>query len=216
MEKQTMKPRIWAILPATLGVALLLAVRTPARADQPPPDPTPQDGVDVQARGPVHEAFAEPTDSRPQPSVTASIQPPAAIDEVPPEQKPEGDGVQWIPGYWQWDDDHKDFLWVSGFWRVPPPNRQWVPGSWRAIDGGWQWTAGFWASNDLKQVQYLPAPPPSVDTGASTPAPDDSSMYTPGIWVYRDQRYFWRPGFWIKFQPDWVWIPAHYVWTPAG
>src|SRR5579862_6827883 len=131
MEKQTMKPRIWAILPATLGVVLLLAVRTPAREDQPPPDPTPQDGVDVQARGPVHEAFAEPTDSRPQPSVTASIQPPAAIDEVPPEQKPEGDGVQWIPGYWQWDDDHKDFLWVSGFWRVPPPNRQWVPGSWR-------------------------------------------------------------------------------------
>ena len=68
--------------------------------------------------------------------------PPAVIDELPPDQKPAGDNVQWIPGYWGWDDEVKDYLWVSGFWRVPPPKRQWVPAALAAnsgrlaVDGG--------------------------------------------------------------------------------
>jgi hypothetical protein len=28
-----------------------------------------------------------------------------------------------------WDDDSEEYIWVSGIWRVPPPNRQWVPGT---------------------------------------------------------------------------------------
>src|SRR5260370_4911217 len=85
-----------------------------------------------------------------------------------------------------------------------------------AVDGGCQWTAGFWAGTDGQGGEYLPTPPPSLDTGPSAPAPDDGSLYTPGIWVYKERRYFWRPGFWVGFQPNWVWIPAHYVWTPGG
>lgn len=53
-----------------------------------------------------------------------------AIEEVPPEQKPTGDNVDWIPGYWAWDDERTDFLWVSGIWRSLPPGRQWVSGYW--------------------------------------------------------------------------------------
>ena len=30
---------------------------------------------------------------------------------------------QWIEGYWQWDDSQKDYVWVTGTWRVPPPTR---------------------------------------------------------------------------------------------
>ncbi len=213
-----MNTRTWPfLLTATLGVAVLLTVRGPASADdQPPPDPTPRDGVEVLARGPVHEAFAEPTQTRPEPSVVEPKQPPAAIDELPPDQKPEGDSVQWIPGYWGWDEEGKDFLWVSGFWRVPPPNRQWVPGNWQQVQDGWQWTPGFWATAGMEQVEYLPAPPPTLDTGASIPAPDDNSIYAPGCWVYRETRYRWRPGFWVDYKPNWVWIPAHYVWSPGG
>ena len=40
-------------------------------------------------------------------------QPPAPIEELPPEQKPEGDDVQWVPGYWAWDDNRNDFLWIK-------------------------------------------------------------------------------------------------------
>src|SRR5229473_6903536 len=121
-----MNTRIWTVMTA-FGLAVLVAASGRAPTDEPPPDPTPKEGVEVQARGPVHEAFAEPTETRPQPSVVVPKQPPSTIDELPPDQKPESDNVQWIPGYWAWDEEAKDFLWVSGLWRIPPPKRQWVP-----------------------------------------------------------------------------------------
>ena len=61
-------------------------------------------GVQVLTRGPVHEAFAETVTYDPEPGIVAPKAPPAAIEEVPPEQKPSGDNVAWIPGYWGWDD----------------------------------------------------------------------------------------------------------------
>src|SRR5437763_9954978 len=103
-----------AILTAVACAGLTLAGA--AVADNAPPPPPP-DGVEVQARGQVHEAFAEATKVRDTPGLIVSRQPPAAIDEMPPEQKPEGDHVVWIPGYWSYDDEAKDFVWVSGFWR---------------------------------------------------------------------------------------------------
>ena len=184
--------------------------------DQPPPDPTPPKGVQVLTRGPVHEAYAEPTETRPIPSLVVPKQPPEPINEIPPDEKPTGDDVVWIPGYWGWDEEQKDFIWVSGFWRVPPPNHQWVPGNWQQVENGWQWSAGFWATTSQEEIEYLPAPPPTLDVGASTPAPDDDNIYSPGCWIYRDQRYFWRPGFWVPFRPNWVWIPAHYIASPGG
>ena len=198
----------------TGGVLLLATAAAQDPSDAPPPPPAPQEGVDVQARGPVHEAFAEPNDLRPQPSPLVTKQPPDPINEVPPDQRPEGDNVQWIPGYWAWDEN--DFLWVSGCWRTAPPGRQWVPGNWQAVEGGWHWVAGFWASADQDQLQYLPAPPPSIDEGPSTPAPEQASTYVPGCWVFRETRYFWRPGFWCAHRPGWLWNPAHYLWTPGG
>src|SRR5437764_13478294 len=117
------------------------------------------DGPEVLARGPVHEGFAEAIDAQPQPGPVLAKQPPAAIEELPPDQKPAGDNVVWLPGYWSWDEDRSDFLWVSGFWRVPPPNRTWVPGSWRTVNGQWQWTGRFWAEAAQPEVTYLPQPP---------------------------------------------------------
>ena len=73
-----------------------------------------QEGVEVLARGPVHEAFAEPTMRRQGTSPVVPKKPPDPINELAPEQKPEGDDMQWIPGYWAWDDSRSDFLWVSG------------------------------------------------------------------------------------------------------
>src|SRR5262249_32662582 len=76
--------------------------------------------------------------------------------------------------------------------------------------------AGFWAAAGVQDVQYLPAPPPSVAEGPATPAPDANSTAVPGCWVYQQTRYLWRPGYWVANRPDWVWMPAHYVWTPSG
>src|SRR4051812_40127598 len=66
-------------------------------AQEPPPPPADPPGIDVQARGPVHEAFAEPG-TPPTASPLVAKQPPEPIEELPPDQKPEGDNVQWIPG----------------------------------------------------------------------------------------------------------------------
>ncbi len=56
------------------------------------------------AKGPVHEAFAT-TAEAPAETPTVKKQPPEPIEELPPDQKPEGDNVQWIPGYWSWDEE---------------------------------------------------------------------------------------------------------------
>lgn len=204
----------WSVF--ALIVALWPSAGVSAQPPAPPPPVGDVPGVEVQARGPVHEAFAEPTSAQPTPGPVVTKQPPEPIEELPPDQKPEGDNVQWIPGYWAWDDETSDFVWVSGCWRDIPPNQQWMPGHWQAVEGGWVWVAGFWANNNLTEVQYLPSPPPTLDQGPSAPAPNANSIYNPGSWVFTNARYMWRPGQWIAYQPNWVWVPAHYIWTPSG
>ena len=202
-----------SFLAAALGLAAGLVLNVPAPSQEVLPQPQ---GVEVMARGPVHEAFAQPAITQPQQGPVVTKQPPAPIEELPPDQKPQGDNVQWIPGYWGWDDDQSDFIWVSGCWRDVPPGRSWMPGHWQEIDQGWIWVAGFWAPANTQQLQYLPPPPPTLDNGPDAQAPDANSIYAPGSWVYVQNRYMWRPGHWVGFRPNWIWIPARYVWTPAG
>ena len=46
-------------------------------------------------------------------------------------------------------------------------------------------------------MEYLPQPPAPLDAeGPATPAPSENHLYVPGTWVYRDDRYVWRPGYW--------------------
>src|SRR5262249_39828116 len=68
----------------------------------------PDEDFDVQKRGPVHEAFARPAQQNPQPGPVISKQPPKPLKEVPPDRKPEGDNIEWIPGYWAWDAERTD------------------------------------------------------------------------------------------------------------
>src|SRR5262245_47369963 len=146
-------------------------------------------------RGPIHEAFGKPTVFNPQAGPVAPKAPPEVIEEIPPDQKPAGDNVTWIPGYWHWDDDGKSFLWVSGFWRSVPPERTWVGGYWSRMDEGYKWVSGYWSSVKATEVEYLPPPPESLETGPSTEATADQ-IWVPGCWIWHDTRYVWRPGFW--------------------
>jgi hypothetical protein len=174
------------------------------------------DDVEVLTRGPIHEAYADPGVTPTEAAPVVPKPPPDPIDEAPPDQKPAGENVVWIPGYFDWDEDREDFLYVCGFWRSPPPGRTWVPGSWRHVEDGWQRTPGFWAAAEQDNIQFLPPPPAPLEAVPATPAPSADSFYTPGVWVYRQSRYLWRPGVWITYRPGWVWVPAHYVWTPVG
>ncbi len=198
-------------LAAALGLAALLAVPSPAQTDA----RGDAEGVEVLARGPVHEAYAEPSAGPEAPPVVPK-EPPDPIEEAPPEQRPDGENVQWVPGYWAWDEEASEFLWVSGFWRDVPPDRRWVPGAWQRVDDGWQWVAGFWAPAEQQELEYLQPPPESIERGPSVPGPAEDSAYVPGCWVWRETRYNWRPGFWVDYRPGWVYTPAKYNWTPAG
>lgn len=202
---------------ATTMIAAYALVGTGQLRAQPQPEgQTEMEGVEVQTRGPVHEAFAGVISFHPEPGVVAPKAPPADIEELPPDQKPEGDNVAWIPGYWAWDDDRDDFMWISGIWRALPPGRQWVPGYWAAADQQFQWTSGYWADAGQTEVQYLPEPPASIEQGPNVDAPGDDQTWIPGTWIWNQNRYAWQPGYWAPVQQNWIWVPSCYVWAPGG
>jgi hypothetical protein len=204
--------RRWLFLgvPAVAFIGMIsMGCTVPAQDQAPPP-------YAVQGRGPVHEAFAAPVTGSPQPGPMAPQQPPEPIPEQPPAERPEGDNVEWIPGYWAWDDTTNQFLWVSGLWRQIPPGRRFVPGYWNQDGDNWRWISGFWTPAQQEQIAYYPEPPAPRETAPVTVAPTPQSIWSPGYWVFRGDRYYWVPGFWITARTSMVWVPAHYVWTPAG
>lgn len=211
----------WSIAP--LSVALIsVATIQPATQAQPPAaggdaGGVEQPGTQVLTRGPIHEAFGQPTVFNPKPGLQIAKKPPQPVEELPPDEKPEGDNVSWLGGYWSWDEEKGDFMWVSGFWRVLPPGRQWIPGYWAENAGQYQWVGGYWGAAAQEQQEVIKEPPPeSLEQGAPPTSPSTEHIWAPGCWVYRDYRYMWRPGYWIVNQPGWAWVPACYSWTPCG
>ena len=185
-------------------------------AQEPTPPAGGESGVQELTRGPVHEAFGQPSQFNPEPGEKVAKAPPELVEELSPDQKPEGDEVRWIPGYWHYDDEAKDFLWVSGFWRNVPPGRTWVPGYWNKIADGHQWVSGFWSSDKATETEYLPAPPETLEAGPVGEATDAGTVWMPGVWTWRETRYLWRPGYWAAGHQNWVWSAPHYEWTPNG
>lgn len=173
-------------------------------------------GAEVMTRGPVHEAFAGTVTYDPVAGIIIEQSPPSLIEEVPPDQRPVGDNVAWIPGYWAWDEDQNDFLWISGIWRNLPPGREWVPGYWAETGNRYQWTSGYWENAETTEVSYLPEPPRSVETGPNIVAVSNDQTWVPGNWVYRQDRYAWRAGYWVTARANWSWTPAYYRWTHRG
>jgi hypothetical protein len=207
-----MKAAIGMTMTLSLAVGLLCGI---AFGQQPPPIPA-QEQPEVLTRGPVHEAFAEPVILQNQAGLVVTKQPPANIEEVPPAERPEGDHYVWIPGYWSWDEDRNDFIWVSACWRAAPPNMTWVPGYWSQVSGGWEWVAGFWTSADDQEMEYLPTPPTVEDVEAPGEPPSSDDIWVPPCPYWDHDQYVMRPGYWLAERPDWVWVPSYYVWTPRG
>jgi len=204
---------------AALAVALAAA---PGRGQNPPPPPPPPPGVragefEILARGPVHEAFAEPVDGTANATPVVAAPPPPPIDEQPPDARPAGDDVQWVGGYWYWEAERNDYIWVSGCWRNEPPGRTWLPGRWQQVQGGFHWVSGSWVPEGQHQIELLPPPPPPVNEDLDGLAPADAhSVFEPGYWVWKKDAYAWRSAKWVSEPVDWLWQPATYTWTPGG
>jgi hypothetical protein len=198
---------LWIVCALFLHAANVPAANGPNESD---------DGMEVLTRGPIHEAFAEVSVDQRQPGVVVSRPVPEPINEIPPEFRPEGANVAWIPGYWSWDEEQNDFIWVSGIWRDIPPGRQWVAGYWTQVAGGSQYVSGFWRSNEQAETVYLPPPPQPLESSPSSPALSPSHVWINGSWVWYQNGYAWQGGYWLDPRPNMIWIPAHYVWTPRG
>ncbi len=185
-------------------VAFLLALAQPLAAEE------------VQSRGPVHEAFAQPPELLPRPALLVPKEPPAPLVELQPENRPAGENLRWVAGYWTWDAERKDFTWVSGFYRQAPADRQFVAGAWSKSEEGWRRAPGYWAPSAQHEPALLPAPPDSVDNGPDGAAPDERSTYRPGYWRYVDERFVWQPGGWAEAVDGRVWTNPRYQWDPRG
>jgi hypothetical protein len=200
-----------------LGLLSLFIFFGGAAAQAPPIPPEEQpEGSEVLTRGPVHEAFAEPVQLQAEAGLVAPRQPPPSLEEYPPADRPQGDRYVWVPGYWSWDADRDDFIWVSACWRVAPPNMDWVPGYWTQVTAGWEWVPGFWTPAGSQAIDYLPTPPAPIDLDPPGPPPVVASVWVPGCWYWSQGRYVPRHGYWLQEHPGWVWVPSHHRWSPRG
>jgi hypothetical protein len=196
----------WLILIAALAIVPTFAQPIGAEPDS----------GEILTRGPVHEAFAGVVSYNPEAGLIVDRQPPEPIEEIPPDERPADADTAWIPGYWGWDDERNDFIWISGTWRVLPPGRAWIAGYWRDAGRGWQWVSGYWEDAARREVTYLEQPPETLERGPSSPPPSEDYEWVPGYWEWRDVRYTWRPGYWLEGRTEWVWVPSYYLWTPRG
>lgn len=210
---------VWS---AVVGITLLGWSGPVAAQDTPVPAVPAEElpaGSQVLTGGPVHEAFAKPVTTDPEPPILVPQAPPEPLSEIPPAEKPAGATIVWVPGYWAWDEDRHDYIWVSGCWRNAPPTTYWVPGHWLQVGNGWQWIGGFWqtmAAQPQQQIEYLPTPPAAFDIAPPSSPPLPDQLWVPGCWYWWGGQYVRRPGYWMVPQVGWVWVPSHYVWTPRG
>jgi len=150
--------------------------------------------------------------------------PPAPAIERPNDDRPDSRAV-WVPGYWAWDVDRNDFVWVSGLWSIPPRGTIWVGGRWMRDGNGWYRVPGFWSRRRANlrpnavaiQPDWRQTGPP-VDHPEDNPgvAPNPDSFLVPGHYTPDGDRLVWTAGFWARARPGWDWIPARWVRRSEG
>lgn len=166
----------------------------------------------------IHEAFVQ-NYSEAIPLELIAATPPGARDEKPPLSK--NPLLKWIPGYWAWNRDKKDFVWICGTWRLPPPDRVWLKGYWTEVDNGWVWVRGAWMPDQAKTQTnwvYSKTLPPSAQNEDTGQNPGADSFWANGYWNFSTAtgQYEWLSGSWQKFNPEWVYENAHWILRPEG
>jgi hypothetical protein len=164
--------------------------------------------------GPLHESFLSSPNNYSR--IRVERTPPDPIDERPTYEYV-ASGAQWMAGYWDWDPRRKDFIWVTGTWRVPPPGRTWISGYWTQDPKGWYRVEGFWSDRPIGELVYrynaIPIHAFVEEPGAAS-GPND--IYVPGGYELDDSRLVWQPGYWDKGRAGWAWVPKRWIYRPKG
>jgi hypothetical protein len=85
-------------------------------------------------------AFAAPLAAQARVNVDVDIAPPAAIVEDAPVRE----GFVFTPGYWQWDEAHRNHTWVKGDYQPARRGEHWVPHEWQQQNGKYHLNEGHW------------------------------------------------------------------------
>jgi hypothetical protein len=208
-------------LPRAAALVAALALSSDSFAQEPlplpPSAPAADSRVSVVERGPVHEGFAEPAAHVRGKGVTAPKAPPPPVDELAPEPTLAVGGVKWIPGYWHWDAERADFVWVCGCYRKAPPGCEWEPGRWKDVGGTWTYFAGYWRPAEVKALAMnLPEPPAPKEEAATAPEGNPNAMWVPGFWEYKGGKFEWQPGYWPAASDRMIWQQGQYVAAEGG
>ncbi len=165
--------------------------------------------------GPIHEAYITRVTGTYVLDGIPSPPPQAILERIPLNQV---QGLTWLPGYWQWDAERNDFIWVGGVWRQPPPGHHWVPGEWKLLDQGAVWVRGFWSGKSANVAQHIALAPPDQPDEAPEAPPSKDYFWAPGYFEYEESThsYSWLEGQWQPLDPNWILVPAHYVWRTEG
>ena len=195
------------VLAALIGVGWAISgLSTHLAAQQVPPPPPPdadtppalnapgtpapaaadQSGGEVLTRGPLHEAFAEVVAYNPQPGQIVEKSRPKLSKRCRQPKSPRAANSLGSPAIGLGTTNASDYIWISGVWRAPAPGMTWVPGYWGQVaKNGYQWTSGYWGpatstTTGRVETQYLPAPPQTLESGASSPQPSADYFWIPG------------------------------------
>ena len=91
--------------------------------------------------------FILPAISSAQFGISLSVNVNVAPPELPVYEEPPLPAVGYIfvPGYWFWDTDASDYVWIPGTWvQAPEPGYLWTPGYWGYEGGAYLWHGGYW------------------------------------------------------------------------
>jgi hypothetical protein len=217
------------LLPMWLGVAMLCgSAWGQSTPTPPPPEPQPPalDGptTGAEALPPADAPRTVPSAAAPAPGdpavagrVYAPKAPPSPIIERPSGVRPDRN-ARWIAGYWDWDTERDEYVWVGGSWQIPPAGSIWVAGRWDRDAAGWYWIPGQWSrrGNPADVAVNGPrwrttGPPADHPDDEPAPAPGPDFFFVPGHYAPDGDRLAWKPGFWSRSQPGWDWIPSRWV-----
>jgi hypothetical protein len=60
-----------------------------------------------------------------------------------------GPDYVWIDGYWAWDYNYREYVWVQSHWELAPyAGAYWIPGYWEYYRNRYRWVAACWLPRD--------------------------------------------------------------------
>lgn len=130
----------------------------------------------------------------------------------------------WVNGEWIWVNNR--YMYQTGYWTVPDPNKIFIKGHWAQWPNGeWYWVSGYWkrlpdevfVSVCPQEPSIVQSPPPSPDhvwIGAEWVWNNGGYNYQRGHWIVRDPHRAWVRGYWHQRQDGgWYWVEGYWEWV---